>query len=737
MRTIDPLNLPTSFKISEARTADLGEHPRLLDGLLYLGLTVLFSEPGLGKSMMAAAIEEHLAYGRPFGPWLPEQPVRSLVVDLEGDMRLAAERSLANTPFGLLASDHGHAMPADIEYETVWRGTSFLERIERLAERLETALQAGDPYGYVRIDTMRLFMGSKPHGANAYEWDAHCLGQLNKLALHYRVALVLVHHTNKGGEVSGSTGVAGSATAVIQLRRNPDVDEECLLVAQKVRVDAMFRYAVAMDPQGRWHFTDEITPTQAQLAGVKRQIVDILTAGGATVISELLDRLPAGLSRNTVKSALRRLSSEGHVRYRRGAWELSQTALAELPQCAECGGPMIAFARGQKLHPTCGPSPFERETVRQWLGVPAPSAPVDDERPAGHDEPRPAPVPAPRADEDDEFEDEPEEDFDEHPEAQKFPSWAQLKASISVSRMKPLPRVDPELRGELPWTLITEHMDGQHSTKAWSRPIPEGTQYVVILDRNGSFPSAMSSVALAPNKLVHTGALGTDPLKRGAQSGRAGIYQVRVPEWPHENIPHPMGRLSYGKIGELVWIGSPHMEHLDKLAGLGLLPLVEVHDSYTGNRNCSLFERYSSWARTLRQGIAGEPEEVRTAAKRSISTAIRGLHPKKSKSPFWRPDWHKAVTAEASIRHWETARRAVEGGAVLLSIGATDEVVFAVPADAPAPKLWVPTPYRIGYGFGEVKHKEITLGRGEGAEKVMSPVTVEQYLQRGRRGVQR
>ena len=211
---VDPLNLPTSFTITQARSADLGEHPRLLDGLLYVGLTVLFSAPGLGKSMLQAAVEEHLAFGRPFGAWMPETAHRCLVVDLEGDMRLASERSLVNTPWGLLPSDHGRPMPADIEYETEWPGAEFVERVARLDLRLTQAEQEGQPYAYVRVDTLRLFLGSKPHGANAYEWDAFCLRALNRLALAHRVALVLVHHTNKAGEVSGPTGVAGSAVRV-------------------------------------------------------------------------------------------------------------------------------------------------------------------------------------------------------------------------------------------------------------------------------------------------------------------------------------------------------------------------------------------------------------------------------------------------------------------------------------------------------------------------------------------
>jgi hypothetical protein len=250
---------------------------------------------------------------------------------------------------------------------------------------------------------------------------------------------------------------------------------------------------------------------------------------------------------------------------------------------------------------------------------------------------------------------------------------------------------------------------------------------VAVLDRNGSYPSAMSSVPVAPNKLTHTGPLGTDTVARKIL---AGLFQIAVPAWDESKVPHPLGRAAEVPDGELIWITGSHLELLDKLAADGRMPVVDVLDSWTGRRNSSLFERFYKWTKTVREQTAGLDEDTRTAAKRSISTAIRSLHPKQARSPFWRPDWHKAVVAQASVRHWITADRAVQGGAVLLSIGSVDEVAFAVPADDVAPRLWVPTPYRIGAGFGQVKHKEITMGQ----EKAMSPVTVDQWLRRGHRG---
>jgi len=715
VQTIDPRQLPSSFTITQARAADLGEHPRLLDGLLYAGAMVLFSEPGLGKSMLAQSVEEHLAFGRPFGPWVPERAHRCLVLDFEGDMRLASERSLTNTPWGLLPSDHGRPVPADIEYETEWPGDGFFGRLGALEQRLEFAARQGQPYGYIRIDTLRMFLGAKQHGVNAYEWDAACLQRINRLALQYNCVIVLVHHTNKAGEVSGSTGVAGSAVVVAQLKRNPDNDDECLLVSHKVRVDAPFRYAVVMDDRGRWQFTEDITPTQAQLDGLKREIADLLTRRGPRTMADIRDALP-DRKPQAIKTALRRLRDDYTVVYRHGMWRFTQDRIDEHPNCIVCGTSMEVYEPGQRLHPTCQPDAEQQATAAKWLGlpgaVPAPAAPVlEEEVPREHLE---------HEDQDDIDGQVPDEET-EHPEVQRWPAIRELQAGIAKSRMKPLPRVLKAERESKPWSLVGERLDGHFRSRSWEGECPEGTEYVTLLDRNGSYMSACSSVPVAPNKLTHTGPL--DVLQR---KNRAGIVQILNFEWTRTDVPHPLGRsVENVAPGEPVWITTSHLEFLDQWAAKGIMPVVKVVDSFTGIRNTSLFEPYYKWSKMVRESTSGD---ARVEAKRAMSRALRSLHPKRARSPFYRPDWHKAILAQAAIRHWIKAYQAVEQGAALLSIGAVDEVAFAVPPGED-PTLWVPPGYRLGAGYGEVKHKELLV---EG-EKVMSPVTIEQWLARGPR----
>ncbi|MEU3620682.1 hypothetical protein ABZ725_51885 [Streptomyces sp. NPDC006872] len=63
-----------------------------------------------------------------------------------------------------------------------------------------------------------------------------------------------------------------------------------------------------------------------------------------------------------------------------------------------------------------------------------------------------------------------------------------------------------------------------------------------------------------------------------------------------------------------------------------------------------------------------------------------------------------SMVAEASVRHWSVAFRAVQEGHKLIALRNVDAAVFWTPPGAP------PATYRIGSGFGEVKAKFVQLG---------------------------
>jgi len=316
-------------------------------------------------------------------------------------------------------------------------------------------------------------------------------------------------------------------------------------------------------------------------------------------------------------------------------------------------------------------------------------------------------------------------DEEDEPETAVFPALKILREAVGRSKMHPIPVIRSEERESGPWPLISEHMDGE---PRWVHPdvtstrapfirengkrvrrdqldVPDafGAGVMCLIDRNGSYPSACSAVPLAPNKLLHTG-----PLDAFDKS-QAGIYHVDIPEWTRTDMPHPWGRIIDRPDGQgRVWVTTPHIRQMDKLVRDGhLAAMPAIHDSWTGKVNESLFKPFyeaTRKARTELVEVGGEPYK---AYKTRLSIALRLLWPKRKeqKSPFGRPDWRMSMVAEASVRHWAVAFRAVQDGHTLIALRNVDAAIFWTPPATP------PDTYRIGTGFGEVKAKFIERGQ--------------------------
>jgi hypothetical protein len=315
-------------------------------------------------------------------------------------------------------------------------------------------------------------------------------------------------------------------------------------------------------------------------------------------------------------------------------------------------------------------------------------------------------------------------DEEDEPETAVFPALRILKDSVTRSKMHPIPVIRLEDREDGPWPLISEDMDGEprwvhpdvtstrvaHTRDNGKRvrrdqldvPASFGDGVLCLIDRNGSFPSACSAVPLAPNKLLHTGPLDA------FDKTKAGIYQIDIPEWDYPGMPHPLGRLidrpdDQGR----VWVTTPHIKQLERLHRDGHLTTpVTIHDSWTGKANESLFKPFYTAAREARTELVQAGGEPYKNYKTRLSIALRLLWPKRQeqRSPFWRPDWRMSMVAEASVRHWTVAFKAVQEGHTLIALRNVDAAIFWTPPGTP------PATYRIGTGFGEVKAKFIPRG---------------------------
>lgn len=392
-----------------------------------------------------------------------------------------------------------------------------------------------------------------------------------------------------------------------------------------------------------------------------------------------------------------------------------QEALADLrpslAQTAAAPQPLPDDTEGRRL--AAALDAYNTTVSAGTPGQPVAGQPVADSGPATDDE----------ADEEREQELRPGDEEDE-PDSAPFPALKLLKDAVARSKMHPIKVIRIEDRESGPWPLISERMDGEprwvHPEVTSTRvpyirengkrvrrdqltvPASYGDGLLCLIDRNGSYPSACSAVPLAPNKLLHTGPLAA------FDKASAGIYLIDIPEWSRTDMPHPLGRIierpdEQGR----VWVTTPHIKQLDRLVRDGhLAAMPTIHDSWTGKANESLFKPFYAAARQARIELVQTGGEPYKAYKTRLSIALRLLWPKRQeqKSPFWRPDWRMSMVAEASVRHWTTAFKAVQEGHTLIALRNVDAAVFWTPDHTP------PSTYRIGTGFGEVKAKFIQPG---------------------------
>lgn len=652
---------------TDASNRERGDEPApswLLDGLLPHGATAIISDPGAGKSMIIQQVLHHLCYGRPLGSWPAPAPgsYRALVLDLEGDATLNRDRSYAITPFGDLDQDgrrhkredhwifyqHQVIPPHLAEAYGVYREQADAH-LAYLDDMLTDHTAAADPIHLVVIDTLSKFLGARPQGANAYTWEADKVGQLNRLGTKHQCAIVLIHHTNKLGQVSGSQGIAGSCTVAAKLELTDEKmsdDRLGVLRSIKVRNGAPFHYPMRQDPDdGTWIFLDDMTAAQAGNVGQKRLILDAL-ARGPLSLKELAARVNIG---KHLKNILTRLLRAAEIRNRFGRWE-------------------IAPGRGTQCP---GPAHVQPELSEPEATPPAPESTVDDEG----------------------------------TETQQVNGFRMLQDSINASRMKPILRIRQEDREQQPWSLVNERMTGEH--RWWPLLDVDGQARIAVYDRRGSYPSAMSSVPVAANTLLHSGPL---DYRRNDQ---AGLFLVDEILWPETGIGHPLGRITMTP-GPW-WITTPHMILLEKLAAAGRIPRPRVLDSWTGRRTDGLFTAFSKQVKAARAAARDDPDQF-LQVKRTTSIAIRCLWPKGARSPFWRPDWSVAVRAEAAVRLWIRGEQVARGGVQLAGIGGVDELAVIVPSGID-PTGWAPAPLKLGHEYGEVDQKRLISAADWTAQK--------------------
>lgn len=192
----------------------------VIPDLITYGITILASPPKFGKSWMCLDMAISVATGTEFmGIQTNKDGVIYLALE-DGDYRLQ-ERSgkVAN---GRVVEDNLFLVK-----EAPILAEGLLPQVQHLIETCDTHI------GMIIIDTLQKIRGVAGKTEGAYGYDYRELAQVHQFALDNNLAVVLVHHLNKGGDdsdfvsrLNGTTGISGAADTVITLTRDKRSSDE-------------------------------------------------------------------------------------------------------------------------------------------------------------------------------------------------------------------------------------------------------------------------------------------------------------------------------------------------------------------------------------------------------------------------------------------------------------------------------------------------------------------------------
>ncbi len=202
----------TAWTADQLMAAHFPEPKWAVPGILAEGVSVLAGPPKVGKSWLSLGLGLAVAAGGQAFDVVPVDGGPVLYLALEDTPRRLQTR------MGKILG--GEQAPAGLTLVT--ECPPFPQGgTEAIAGWLDRHPDAR----MVVIDVFAKMRGHAPQGVSAYDADYLAVSHAKRLADHYGVAVVLVHHVRKMAsedflaEVSGTNGIAGAADATLVLKR--------------------------------------------------------------------------------------------------------------------------------------------------------------------------------------------------------------------------------------------------------------------------------------------------------------------------------------------------------------------------------------------------------------------------------------------------------------------------------------------------------------------------------------
>jgi hypothetical protein len=238
----------TAWTADQLMATEFPDPKWAVPGVLCEGVSVLAGPPKVGKSWMSLGLGLSIASGaEAFGSiGIEAGPVLYLALEDTArrlKTRMAKMLGDAPAPSALTLATQCPPLPQGGDRAIA----CWLDRNPRA--RL------------VVIDVFAKVRGSEPGNVQQYDADYLAVGRAKRIADHYGIAVVLVHHVRKAASedflatVSGTNGIAGAADAVLVLERGRNNADGVLHVTGRDVEEA--DYALSFDPgRGAWQMLD-------------------------------------------------------------------------------------------------------------------------------------------------------------------------------------------------------------------------------------------------------------------------------------------------------------------------------------------------------------------------------------------------------------------------------------------------------------------------------------------------
>lgn len=293
----------TAWTADQLMAAEFPEPKWAVPGILAEGVSLLAGPPKVGKSWLSLGLGLSVAAGGKAFDSVPVKGGPVLYLALEDTPRRLQTR------MGKLLG--GQKAPAGLTLVTECppfpQGGS---------DAIAGWLDRNPDARMVVIDVFAKMRGQAPQGVSAYDADYVAVGYAKRIADHYGIAVVLVHHVRKAGsedfltEVSGTNGIAGAADATLVLKRARGQADGILHVTGRDVNEA--EYALSFqEASGAWHLLDG--PASDHTVGDTRAaILRYVRANPGAKPKDIAEALPQA-GADTVRRTCSRMAEDGQL----------------------------------------------------------------------------------------------------------------------------------------------------------------------------------------------------------------------------------------------------------------------------------------------------------------------------------------------------------------------------------------------------------------------------------------